>query len=146
MTLQIPTDIKAALLPIEALGGRIGLDVKRENETYPNVTMVPDVSVTPALRGDQRTLARLHSGQVDLWQETADEDDDLLANVLAVLDGISLTREAGLLRLQITGWQRLVDPDYEVIHHAITYSLAALVPRRIVSLSLGGGIDSSGGV
>ena len=128
MTLQIPTDIKAALEGVTALGGRIGLDTKRENETYPNVTMVPNVSVNPALRGDQRTLARSHQGQVDLWQATADEDDALLEDVLAVLDGISMTRSAGLLRLQIAGWQRLVDPDYEVIHHAITYTVAALTP------------------
>lgn len=126
MTRQIPTDIKAALVGIPALGGRIALDAKRENEVYPNVTMVPDVSATPALKGDQRTLARNRQGQVDLWQTRVDEDDALLSAVVAAIDGLAMTRSAGLLRLQVADWQRLVDPDFDVIHHAITFTIAAL--------------------
>jgi hypothetical protein len=126
MTLQAPTDIKAALAGITALGGRIALDEKRENETYPNVTMVPDISVVPALRGDQHTIGRSHQGQVDLWQTVADEDDALLAAVVAAIDGLKMTPDSGLLRVQVTQWVRLQDPDFDVIHHAITYSMAAL--------------------
>jgi hypothetical protein len=124
--IRATTDIKAALMPITALGGRIGLTDKREDEEYPNVSMVPDVTVAPGLRGDQRTLASIHQGQVDLWQASEDEDDDLRDAVLAAIDGLKMTASAGLLRLQVTSWTRLDDPDFDVVHHAITYSMAAL--------------------
>ena len=118
MSLELPTQIKAALEPIPELGGRIGLDDKAEDELYPNVTMVPDVNVLPGLVGDSVTLAHSRTCQVDLWQEREDEDDDLMWAVHNAVDGLKLTGTG--LRLKVTQWARLVDPDYGVIHHAFT--------------------------
>lgn len=126
MSLDLPTQIKAALEPITELGGRIGLDDKAEDEVYPNVTMVPDVSSLPGLTGDQRTMAYARTCQVDLWQAREDEDDDLMWAVHNALDGLKLTGTG--LRLKMVQWARLGDPDFGVIHHAFTMVANTLTP------------------
>jgi hypothetical protein len=89
---------------------------------FPYASFLDPVSDAIALQGDAQTLGRRRLVQVDLWQKEADFDPGLVEDVIQRLDGAKIP---SAFRLSVTDSQALPEED-DVIHHAITVSMARL--------------------
>lgn len=97
-----------------------------DDAQFPYASFLDPVSDAPALSGDARTLARRRLVQVDVWQDEATEDDDLVDGIVAALDG-AVTSTG--VRLRVLDVSQVPGPeeDEDVVHHAITVSGARVL-------------------
>lgn len=120
--MTLTADVKALLDPVSPLTQVYRAGWVPDDAAFPYATILDPISMAVAMSGDGRTLGRRELLQVDLWQNQADEDDSLVGDMIAALDGVSL---GGLGRVKVQDVVK-VDPDEdEVVHHAFTLS----VPR-----------------
>lgn len=115
-------EVKALLDPIEDLAAVYRAGWTPEGAALPYATILDPISNGVALQGDARTLARRRLLQVDIWQERASEDDDLIDQAVAALDSTPVPSGGRLRVLDSVLVQDEGDPD--VVHHALTISIA----------------------
>ncbi len=122
--MTVRSEIVAVLDAVTPLGERVFADTPPEDTPYPCAAVLVDQAEFPMLSGDAQTDWWRQTGQVSVWQTIEDEDATLVAAVRAALDGLKV--EAGL-RVRVSGIVRFPDPDYPIVQHAITLTVA--VPR-----------------
>lgn len=124
-----PGMVRTLLADYGALGGRVYRDESvPEHTTLPYASILDDVSVVATARGDGRVAGARKLLQVDLWIGLDAPHDAMKRDVIALLDGAGLNKEAGYdrpLRLKVEGAQRIPD-EAPLIHYAITCSVAQL--------------------
>lgn len=89
----------------------------------PFAVFIDDISTTPALRGDARTLAWRTEFQVDVWQAYEDENGEVVEETVDALDG---KRLGGKFRLSVVSTHRVPESEDGLVHHAITCSVHRL--------------------
>lgn len=119
--MTILAQVKALLDPVDPLTEVYRAGWVPDDAALPYAVILDPISNAPALHGDARTLARRRLVQVDLWQAEANEDDSVVDDVIAALDGKRIT--AGRILVQDSV---LVpdETDADVVHHALTLSVA----------------------
>jgi hypothetical protein len=100
----------------------------------PYITVSEAVALTPDADGDSGDQTTRHTvteiAQVDVWQTwrtsqgSVAEDYTLPPSVLRALDGASLPNAPGrVYGCRVTSMVRLLEPDTNVVHHAVTVTV-----------------------
>lgn len=76
-----------------------------------------DISETPALRGDGKTLAVTRLFQVSLWEDRSIENEVLWKAIWTTLDGVECL---DTFKLAVRSAQRVADRNYDLVHRAFT--------------------------
>lgn len=120
------TGLKALLDPVEGLTAVFRAGEHLDEAEFPYATILDPLGSAPALSGDGRTLGRRRLAQVDLWQDRAGEDDDLLETVVSALDGAKAAGERFRYKVDDVALVDDSEADPDVIHHALTVSTVRL--------------------
>lgn len=118
--MSIRSEVVRLLDPV--FNGRVyGDQVARGGLAYPYAGVLDHVTEAAAVKGDGRVLAWRRMVQVDVWQRAGEEDPNLLTAVVDAVDGV---RVEGAYAVAVQSSTRTMDPDPDVVHHAITCSVA----------------------
>ena len=99
-------------------------DQAPDSTAYPFVTLDDDVSRQPALEGDAVVLARQKIMWVNLWQVVSAEDVDLIEDLLAAVDGATLTgADKTILKCKVQDVSRATDPSEQVCRSWLTVNI-----------------------
>lgn len=112
MTLR--ADIKAILDPL--LGERVYKDRAPARVQVPYAVVTDSDPTSAALKGDRAVIAWRHDGTVDLWQAWNTDDETLVLQVIAALDG---ARISSGMHLAVQGSARTPEVDASLTHHTI---------------------------
>lgn len=99
--------------------GRVSSD-RGEDLDVPYAVVLWPISRVAALQGDAKVSHLRNSVQVDVWQRRTEEDRDLVPRVIDLIDGTPLE---GGGRLRFRDSQRIPDPDFNLLHDAITIEI-----------------------
>jgi hypothetical protein len=116
---SIRDGVIALLDTVPALGQRNYADNAPEGTAYPYTVLKDEISRTPQLEGDRKTLWWKWMGQVDYWFQLSTEDEVVIDSIVDTLDGVPVT-DGRVLR--VTGINRVTDPLYDAGHTALTIS------------------------
>lgn len=120
-----------AYLEAQGLGVSVYRDRAPEGTALPYITVSEAVSITVDQSGDfgaTTTLTAVEDAQVDVWQAERNgltgESYTLVPAVLRALHGANLTAApTHVYGVRVTGDVRLVEPDNNIVHEAITVEI-----------------------
>ena len=99
-------------------------DEAPDSTTYPFVTLDDDVSREPVLEGDAAVTVRRKVMWINLWQVTSAEDVDLIEDLLAAVDGATLTgADKTILKCKVQDVSRATDPSEQVCRSWLTVNI-----------------------
>ena len=99
-------------------------DEAPDSTAYPFVTLDDDVSREPVLEGDGAVTMRQKVMWVNLWQVTSGEDVDLIEDLLAAVDGATLTgANKTILKCTVQDVSRATDPSEQVCRSWLTVNI-----------------------
>lgn len=99
-------------------------DQAPDSTTYPFVTLDDDVSREPVLEGDAAVTVRRKVMWINLWQVTSAEDVDLIEDLLAAVDGATLTgADKTILKCKVQDVSRATDPSEQVCRSWLTVNI-----------------------
>src|SRR3990167_5668494 len=97
--------------------GDPGVDVS----AFPYITIMDYVDEGIRTTGDADVISKSRTIQVSLWQKTADEDDNLIEQLMDAVDRANLAdTDTKTLRVRVLGVTRIVERDTAVVQHALT--------------------------
>ena len=99
-------------------------DEAPDSTAYPFVTLDDDVSRQPILEGDGVVTMREKVMWINLWQVTSAEDVDLIEDLLAAVDGATLTgANKTILKCKVQDVSRATDPSEQVCRSWLTVNI-----------------------
>lgn len=99
-------------------------DFAPPSQAQPYITYSDEISNIPVLIGDGFALTRNKIVQVDLWQDRASENVDLIDDVISALDGVGqIDATKSVFRVRVSNIVRIVSTADSVVHHAITLDI-----------------------
>jgi hypothetical protein len=116
--------VRDAVVGWGGVGLRVWADSAPVNCQYPYVTFNDAVTVAPDLIGDTAIMAWRRTVQVDLWQNSTQEDPALFTGLVAALDTSIADPSRGVVyRCRVSDTQRIPEPSADTTHHAITLTV-----------------------
>ena len=99
-------------------------DFAPPSQAHPYITYSDEISNIPVLIGDGFALTRNKMVQVDLWQDRAIENVDLIDDVISALDGVGqIDATKSVFRVRVSNVVRIVSTTDSVVHHAVTLDI-----------------------
>jgi len=109
---------------ISGVTTKVFRDEAPDSTAYPFVTLDDDVSRQPILEGDGVVTMREKVMWINLWQVTSAEDVDLIEDLLAAVDGATLTgANKTILKCKVQDVSRATDPSEQVCRSWLTVNI-----------------------
>jgi hypothetical protein len=100
-------------------------------QAKPYITYADELTNSPVFIGDGLTRVRQRLIQFDLWQDRPNENTELIDLLVNFLDGLKNQDfiDPYLYMIRVYDIQRTVEPNDNVVHHAVTLHVYQKVMR-----------------
>jgi hypothetical protein len=120
------TDLVGDAQSLTMTNKRLYLDFAPPDTIPPYLTYNDGVSSIPALKGDGQSIMLNTTMQINLWQKTDYEDNQLVKQLVAILNGARLIVDGIALKpkVTVTSYTRIEEQyENELVHHEVTIEI-----------------------